>query len=217
MVVGAIFDLDGTIVKHVSGLRFAKYLIRKKVLSVRLSIFIPSLKSFYNFFAKKVSKYIHDVDLVWGASMKGVKKDVVVKHSNKYAVLELKRVYKKMIKKINFHKEQGHKLILMSASPDELVKAVGELLGFDEAIGTRLIVKNGVYTGRVKKPYLSGKDRVTLMKKLAKKHKINLKKSYAYGNCINDLGVLESVANPVAVNPDRYLKLIAKKKGWQII
>ena len=51
----------------------------------------------------------------------------------------------------------------------------------------------------------------------AKKHKINLKQSYAYADSFTDKEVMELVGHPIAVNPDKRLKKYAKEKGWKII
>ena len=62
-----------------------------------------------------------------------------------------------------------------------------------------------------------GKERAAVAKRIAKKLKINLAESFAYGNCINDLEVLELTGNPFAVNPNKHLLAVARKKGFRII
>jgi HAD superfamily hydrolase (TIGR01490 family) len=164
-----------------------------------------------------VNGFMKEVDDLIGLSLKGIPQEVIKEQAKQYAGLESHYVYKKILKRINFHKSKKHKLFLLSASLHELVEKIGEILDFEESVGTKLQVRRGVYTGVVKKPSMIGKDRLKIVKRLAKKHNINLKKSYAYGNCVNDLHVLEAVGNPVAVNPNAFLKPIAKKKGWKII
>ena len=45
----------------------------------------------------------------------------------------------------------------------------------------------------------------------------SFKKSYFYSDSINDLPLLELVNKPIAVNPDRKLKSMAKKRNWHIL
>ena len=41
--------------------------------------------------------------------------------------------------------------------------------------------------------------------------------SYFYSDSINDLPLLQKVANPVAVDPDENLRQVAEEKGWDTI
>ena len=45
----------------------------------------------------------------------------------------------------------------------------------------------------------------------------SFKKSYFYSDSINDAPLLELVNEPVAVNPESKLNLMAKKRNWRII
>ena len=46
---------------------------------------------------------------------------------------------------------------------------------------------------------------------------IDLDKSFAYSDSLNDLPLLTLVGNPVAVNPDKMLTKHAKAAGWKIL
>ena len=43
-----------------------------------------------------------------------------------------------------------------------------------------------------------------------------MKKSFAYSDSHNDLPLLSMVGHPVAVNPDKLLKIYAMSAGWKI-
>lgn len=45
----------------------------------------------------------------------------------------------------------------------------------------------------------------------------NLDDSYFYSDSMNDLPLLEQVANPVAVDPDPNLLAEAQKRGWPVL
>ena len=45
---------------------------------------------------------------------------------------------------------------------------------------------------------------------------VDLADSWAYGDSRNDIGLLESVAHGVAVNPDRRLAEVAAARGWVV-
>lgn len=51
---------------------------------------------------------------------------------------------------------------------------------------------------------------------IASSKDIELKKSFAYGDYVEDYYMLNIVGNPVAVNPDKKLKKIAIERDWNI-
>src|SRR5438552_3125234 len=53
--------------------------------------------------------------------------------------------------------------------------------------------------------------------RLASDRGLDLTRCHAYSDSVNDLPMLELVGNPVAMNPDRKLLVIARKRGWQVL
>jgi HAD superfamily hydrolase (TIGR01490 family) len=116
------------------------------------------------------------------------------------------------------HQAEGHQVILVSGAFEELLACIGERLGVQHVVGTRLELRNGRYSGRVTKPCF-GPDKVTLLTELLAKRglEVDLSQSFAYGDSIFDVPVLELVGNPVAVYPDTQLWDYASQRGWQIL
>ena len=54
------------------------------------------------------------------------------------------------------------------------------------------------------------------MRRFAETHDLDLTESFAYGDSIADLPMLETVGHPRVVNPDKKLSAVAKKRGWPI-
>ncbi|MCF7860689.1 HAD-IB family hydrolase [Candidatus Woesearchaeota archaeon] len=125
-----------------------------------------------------------------------------------------KRIRPKIKKLVEQHKKKG-KVILLSNSPEMVLKPLGDFLSV-EVRGARLEVIDGKFTGRFLRTCY-GKEKAMIMKAYAKKRKIDLSKSYFYTDSYSDLTALESVGNPIVVNPDGLLLDHAKKKGWKII
>jgi HAD superfamily hydrolase (TIGR01490 family) len=217
MEVGAFFDLDDTIIKGNSGIRYIRYLYENKILKAHKSTIIPSLKLAYSYFKGDFKKAVDQADDLMALAFKGSNKKKALRLAEFFAIIDCKNFKEKIINRIKWHKKQGHKLFLLSTSPDEVVKKYGKILGFNYSRGSLFKTKNNIYTGELITPSMIGSDRSIVVKKLAKKFKISLKDSYAYGNCINDLEVLELVGKPYAVNPNKYLSPIARKKGFKII
>jgi phosphoserine phosphatase len=60
-------------------------------------------------------------------------------------------------------------------------------------------------------------NKKVLTLKLAHQLKLDLEKSYAYGNHHSDLPLLEIVGNPHAVEPNSILEKIAHQRAWPIL
>lgn len=113
------------------------------------------------------------------------------------------------------HLEAGHFVVILSASPQELVEAVATRLGAQRAVGTRAEVEDACYTGRLDPPFCYG---VGKLKRLEQELGPGpLDGATAYADSLSDLPVLEACRHPVAVNPDAKLRRVAKVRGWPII
>ena len=55
------------------------------------------------------------------------------------------------------------------------------------------------------------------MRELAAAEELDLDASTAYSDSYSDVPFLEAVGHPVAVNPDRRLRRIARLRGWPTV
>jgi hypothetical protein len=85
-------------------------------------------------------------------------------------------------------------------------------------IGTAYAVDaNGLLTGDLDGPFMYGEGKVAAMRDFAASHDIDLGESWAYSDSASDLPMLRAVGNPVAVNPDEELAVVARQEGWRIM
>jgi len=125
-------------------------------------------------------------------------------------------VYSEALELMRSHQAAGHKVFIVSASPEEIVAPLARFLGADEAIATRArLDDDGCYTGEVEF-YAYGAGKVDAMQRAARRDGIDLEASWAYSDSITDEPMLRAVGHPVAVNPDRDLARIAEADGWEI-
>ncbi len=110
---------------------------------------------------------------------------------------------------------RGRRVLIVSSSPEEVVRPLAEHLGDVEVIATRAKVENDRYTGELEF-YCYGEAKATAMREVAARDELDLGGSYAYSDSITDLPMLEAVGHPVAVNPDRDLRREADRRGWPI-
>lgn len=113
------------------------------------------------------------------------------------------------------HKAAGDTCVVLSASPQELVEAVGHALGADRAVGTRTEVVDGRLTGRLDGPFCHGPGKLERLE--AELGQVDLAGATAYADSGSDLPLLAACGRPVAVNPDRRLRRAATSAGWPVL
>jgi HAD superfamily hydrolase (TIGR01490 family) len=116
---------------------------------------------------------------------------------------------------LDMHRSAGHHLVLLSAGPEELVRAVSLHLDIGTPIGTVAEVEDGRYTGRLDGPFCHGPGKLDRLRTVL--GPIELLHTTAYGDSHADLPVLRAVGTPVAVNPDRGLAAAAAAQRWPVV
>ena len=116
------------------------------------------------------------------------------------------------------HMAAGREVWLVTATPKEIADVIAHRLGLTGGLGTHVEVNaDGILTGRLVGKTLHGKAKRKAVKALAKERNINLDKSFAYSDSINDLPMMTAVGNPTAINPDASLRKHAIAAGWPIL
>ncbi len=118
-------------------------------------------------------------------------------------------------RKIDWHTAQGHRVVIISASIEEIVRPVANHLGVDY-LCTRLAVKNNRYTGQLDGPLCYGHGKVSHAARWAAQNNLDFPQcvGYFYTDSSSDLPLLDLAQNPVPVNPSRRLAKIAAERGW---
>ncbi|MFL5515628.1 MAG: HAD family hydrolase, partial [Gemmatimonadales bacterium] len=129
----------------------------------------------------------------------------------------LPRFYPQAVELMNRHKRAGREVYISSSSPEDFLSILAAKFGVDGVIGTRAEVANGVYTGHLEGELCNREEKARRVQELAGERGIDLIRSWAYSDSINDLPLLELVGNPVAMNPDLQLTRVARRNGWQVI
>ncbi|HTX64109.1 MAG TPA: HAD family hydrolase [Acidimicrobiales bacterium] len=125
-------------------------------------------------------------------------------------------IYNEALELMQSHHRAGDRVYLVSASPEEIVVPLAELLGADGAIASvGEVDEEGRYTGKMAF-YASGEGKADAIRALAARTGLELDDSSAYSDSATDLPMLEAVGHPVAVNPDRALAKVARDRGWEI-
>jgi phosphoserine phosphatase len=125
-------------------------------------------------------------------------------------------VYAEAADLIEEHRAAGREIVIVSSSGAEMVAPIGEMLGVDRVVATRMVTLDGRYTGGIEF-YAYGENKAQAMRELAAAGDYDLADCYAYSDSITDLPMLSAVGHPTAVNPDRGLRKAALEHGWPVL
>jgi HAD superfamily hydrolase (TIGR01490 family) len=114
------------------------------------------------------------------------------------------------------HLDAGQQVWLVTATPIELAAIIARRLGLTGALGTVSEIRNGVYTGHLDGSPLHGLAKAEAIKALAAAEGLDLSRCSAYSDSSNDIPMLSTVGNAVAVNPDPTLRAHARENDWKI-
>lgn len=112
-------------------------------------------------------------------------------------------------------KSKNYLLFAISASQSEVVELLARHYGFDDWAASKYELKNGKFTG--KKDVLFGRAKPLALAELVKKHSASYDNSIAVGDSDSDIPMLESVASPIAFNPNKLLFQKAQAENWPIV
>ena len=212
----AFFDLDKTIIAKSSTLAFSRpfydggLLSRRAVLRSAYAQFMFAASGADHDQLEKMRNYLTQMIAGWDVEV--VRRSV---NETLHAIID-PIVYDEAVELIELHHAAGRDVVIVSASGSEVVEPIGEMLGADHVVATRLVEVDGRYTGEVEY-YAYGPNKAKAMKQLAEEHGYDLAASFAYSDTETDAPMLEVVGHPFAVNPDKALRRIAEENGWTIL
>ncbi len=204
--IAAFFDIDGTIFRNSLMIEHFKKLISFEVIDP--TIWYTQVKKTYMEWESRYGDFEHYLDVlanVYLEELKGVKKDYIEYIAAHVINVNGDMVYKYSRDRIEWHKEQGHKVFFVSGSPDFLVSKMAEKYEVTEYRGSLYEVDDdNRFTGEIVKMWDS-KSKQGAIDELIDKYDVDLDKSYAYGDTPGDLSMLRMMGNPIAINPNRDL------------
>lgn len=184
----ALFDLDGTVTKRDTMFDFLRFGfgLRRLLLGLILTspyLVLYKLRIIANDKAKKrVIRYF----------LGGMSREELVRLGSRYAQERMTQIVNsKAMNRLRWHLNQGHRVIVVTASIEEWVKPWCDREGI-ELIATRLEDKNGTITGSFAGLNCHGSEKVRRIRELVNLR--DLKYVYAYGNSRGDRDML-SMAN----------------------
>jgi HAD superfamily hydrolase (TIGR01490 family) len=217
MAGAAFFDLDRTIVARPSGLAFGPHFHRAGLISRMTLMRAYAAQTVYLLRGADEARMerwrLRGLDLSRGHKRAGFGEVIEATMSDVIRPI----IYQEALDLMEWHRNQGRNIYLVSSSPEEVVGPIGRLLAVDGVIATRSKVDaDGLYVGELEF-YCYGPHKARAMADLAGGLGVRLEESWAYSDSITDLPMLEAVGHAVAANPDRDLRRVALQRGWTVV
>jgi HAD superfamily hydrolase (TIGR01490 family) len=212
----AFFDLDKTVIAKSSALAFGKpfyqggLMNRRAVLKSSYAQFVFHVSGADEAQMARMRDYLTELCTGWDVAQV---REIVAETLHE---LIDPLIYDEAANLIEEHRAAGRDVVIVSSSGDEVVTAIGQLLGVDRVVATRMVESEGRYTGEIEF-YAYGPHKAEAIRDLAAVEGYDLAQCYAYSDSSTDLPMLETVGHPSAVNPDRALRRIAVERGWPIL
>jgi HAD superfamily hydrolase (TIGR01490 family) len=215
-VEAAFFDLDKTVIARPSMVAFGRPLHRAGLVSPWVLLRALSGQVVYLWLGADEARLLRTrnaaLALTKGWQQERVER--VVRETLEEVVDPI--VFDEALQLIRSHRDAGRLVVIVSASPEEVVRPLSAYLGADDAVATRSRIDgDGRYTGELER-FCSGEDKVAAIRALADSRGLDLAGSFAYSDSVTDLPMLEAVGHPVAVNPDRALLRVALARDWEV-
>lgn len=210
----ALFDVDKTILQGYSGYYATIRLMREGIVKRRRmaqAIFFKALSLFY----KADARYLYRQVL---SDMAGCPMEEALELGRQCFEEDLKpRLFREALSRIEYHQEQGHATYFITAGPYMVVKSLGDFLGVSAEYAPRPEVQDGLIRAEIREPFAYLEGKLEVARQIVSREGVDLKDCYFYSDNIDDRILLEAVGNAYAVNPDRKLAALARKRGWPIL
>lgn len=207
-------DFDKTLIRKDSGAICAWPSLKKKIITKRYFIKLAKAFLFYQLRIKTRS----ELQLFGFQFYKGRSRQQLAESIRALWDQYMRNFLSPAVMRaLDVHREQGDRIVILTASARLLVEPFLSDLRIEDAIGTELEFREGICTGKIVGPIVEGEIKKRYAQSYAQQKGLDLESCVFYSDHSADLPLLESVGLPVAVCPDRTLRKIALKKGWRIL
>ena len=201
----AIFDIYYTITRKETLMEFFKYLVSKDIKNIK---FLP--RALYSGFMYGIKVY--DEKRVKECFLKFIEnideKELAILTKSFYDERLSTILYEDAVNMIKKLKNEGYKVILISASPEFYIKEFYAIKEVDLIIGTKFIFENGKFVRKMSGNNCKGEEKVKRLEKVLKEKNIkaDFKNSYMFSDSLSDKPLLDLVGNPYLINYKKHNK-----------
>ncbi|MBU2022267.1 MAG: HAD-IB family hydrolase [Gammaproteobacteria bacterium] len=211
----AIFDLDGTLLNGDSDYTWGQFLVEKGLVDCH------AYKLANDKFFEEYQTGTLDIHEYLAFSLEPLTKFSREELAKLHDIFMQEKIQPMMQEKANallqHHKDQGHFLLMITATNQFVTGPIGDALGMDHIIAPVPEIINDHYTGKIVGVPSFQAGKVTRLNDWLAETGHTMEGSFFYSDSRNDLPLLELVTHPIAVDADETLTKIAQDRGWQHI
>ncbi|MBU1465327.1 MAG: HAD-IB family hydrolase [Gammaproteobacteria bacterium] len=211
----AIFDLDGTLLNGDSDYTWGQFLVEKGLVDCH------AYKLANDKFFEEYQTGTLDIHEYLAFSLEPLTKFSREELAKLHDIFMQEKIQPMMQEKANallqHHKDQGHFLLMITATNQFVTGPIGDALGMDHIIAPVPEIINDHYTGKIVGVPSFQAGKVTRLNDWLAETGHTMEGSFFYSDSRNDLPLLELVTHPIAVDADETLTKIALDRGWQHI
>ena len=212
----AIFDLDGTMARGHMIFDFPGHLMAAGLFNQSAHAGILKMQADFRQDHLTYRDVAEELPRLYAEGVKGQKAATVSLEAEKFVENRMGNVFAYARPLVMLMREHGRPGLAISGSPVETVNALARRLGMEAAIGTRLEIDAGLYTGKVLHNFILKETKRAAFRALVKELRLDTPSCFGFGDTEQDESFLSGVGHPVCLNPSAELRAIALKKGWDV-
>lgn len=209
--VGAFFDLDGTLIATFSAFAFLREAVSNGL--VTASDFGEAVLTALQFQTSQIG---------FSGFVTGTTKLLRGHSEAEFAEMGERifrenlaaQIYPESRALVDAHRRKGHTLAVVSAATPYQINPFARDLDIPNVLCTRLEVTDGRFSGNLVRPTCYGEGKAIHARRLARRKRVHMSRSYFYTDSDEDLPLLDAVGKPRPTNPNRRLRDIATARGW---
>lgn len=186
----AAFDFDGTLTTKDTLFDFAIFCLGWPKFLIAMLLFLPTAVSY------KLGKITNSEakEVLFGLFFRNMEFDHFQEKGEKYASRINQILNNEAIEKLNWHKKEGHHLVIVSASIENWIAPWASQLGFEKVIATKAEIIKGKLTGKFASKNCNGPQKpIRMLVEYPQRTEYQL---YAYGDTDGDKQLLEEADFP---------------------
>lgn len=207
----ALFDLDETLIAGDSASLWLEHMVAQALAPETMVAEEQAMMSLYHQGKMDMHEYMaFTLQPLVGKSRAWL--DSQCQHFAEQVLRE--RLYPEGLARIEWHRQRGDVLVLISASGEHLVAPMARMLGMDHCVAILLDEEQGMLTGQTRGTLSFREGKVARINQLFAGQSGAWQESHGYSDSHNDLPLLRAVAHPHAVNPAPGLRQAAEELDW---
>ncbi|NQD35518.1 HAD family hydrolase [Permianibacter sp. IMCC34836] len=127
------------------------------------------------------------------------------------------RLRSQAMARIDWHRERGHRVVIITATTRFVAAASAELLDVGDLLATEPELRDGIFTGELTGIPCFREGKVQRLQAFCAAEGIDSSDLHFYSDSHNDLPLLQHAHFAYAVTPDAILREQAEHNGWPIL